>query len=522
MNAGPRLQPPLPPTIPRILTQEQYESEWKPKGWRLIIIGPTATWREEWGVWEAIRDIVQNCLDETEAYQYGYDEQGLWIADKGRGVAVEDFLLGPPKLKPEYARGKFGEGMKIAALALLRKSYAVHVHTVRKELWIVFLEQKVNGRVQTLAALWKPNGTARGTRFHIIGYHGSAFHERFAVNIPRSQILSQSPSRIESPALHYNQLIRPGKPPDGAGGWVTPHTPFIYCRDIYLRDINSPWSYNLWDFEVAPDRHGPRSEAEMFRNMGRLWSSVTKISLVKQLIPMLTDPEIHGAAPMLHSIENDRMQMPSQYYTSEDTSRLWQQAWNSVVGRDAVLRTDPKYDGMVQHLGYRSVSVVIGVRSAFENLIKTDKELVRDMSEKLEQARRIPDAQITPRQQANLELARALASRFSPEINVWAAIIPPASDMVSRTAGLYEYITGEIKISADMLDHARDTVSVMVHELGHHIAYHRNLGRFDPDPIINSADLTPGHAHAMEKAAGDIAAALMSGQFDEELSNVEW
>ena len=137
---------------PRVLTMEEYEGSWKPQGWQLIIIGPTSTWRQDWGEWEAIRDIVQNALDEAESYQYGYDAKGLWIADKGKGVAIADFLLGPPKLKPDYARGKFGEGMKIAALALLRKGYSVKVETVGREIWIIFLEQKVNGRAETLAA----------------------------------------------------------------------------------------------------------------------------------------------------------------------------------------------------------------------------------------------------------------------------------------------------------------------------------------------------------------------------------
>ena len=109
---------------PVVLTPEEYERDWKPQGWQLIIIGPTSTWRQEWGEWEAIRDIVQNALDECEHYSWSYDNEGLYIRDNGKGIAVADFLLGPPKLKPDYARGKYGEGMKIAALAMLRKGSA--------------------------------------------------------------------------------------------------------------------------------------------------------------------------------------------------------------------------------------------------------------------------------------------------------------------------------------------------------------------------------------------------------------
>ena len=150
---------------PRVLTMEEYEGSWKPQSWQLIIIGPTSTWRQDWGEWEAIRDIVQNALDEAESYQYGYDAKGLWIADKGKGVAIADFLLGPPKLKPDYARGKFGEGMKIAALALLRKGYSVKVETVGREIWIIFLGQRVNARAGPRAPIWRSNGRTRGKKF---------------------------------------------------------------------------------------------------------------------------------------------------------------------------------------------------------------------------------------------------------------------------------------------------------------------------------------------------------------------
>jgi hypothetical protein len=232
---------------PAVLSRDEFEHAWKPQGWELVIIGPTSTWRQEWGEWEAIRDIVQNALDEAESYQWGYDDKGLWIADLGKGVAVADFLLGPPKPKPDHARGKFGEGMKIAALALLRRGYSVHVRTAGRDIWVFFLKQRVDGVADTLAAMWRPNGRARGTEFHIIGYFGPAFEDRFTVNLPRRALLARGPSPLAEPVQRFNQLLSP----------AYTATPRIYARDIFMRDINSPYSYNLWGFAMAPDRHGP-------------------------------------------------------------------------------------------------------------------------------------------------------------------------------------------------------------------------------------------------------------------------
>ena len=54
---------------PVVLTPGEYERDWKPHGWRLIIIGPTSTWRQDWGEWEAIRDAVRVAVDAAEPGQ---------------------------------------------------------------------------------------------------------------------------------------------------------------------------------------------------------------------------------------------------------------------------------------------------------------------------------------------------------------------------------------------------------------------------------------------------------------------
>jgi len=292
---------------PRVLSMEEYHSRWQPEGWQLIIIGPTSTWRQEWGEWEAIRDIVQNALDEAEAYRWGYDERGLWISDRGKGVAVADFLLGPPKLKPDWARGRFGEGMKIAALALIRKGYPVYIETVGRELWVVFLEQKVNGTAETLAALWRPDGARVGTRFHIIGYTGSAFADRFAVNLPRSAIIAEGPSPVTRPVRRFNQLIEYQFPVALPGGWYEKGAGAsrIFARDIYMRDINSLYSYNLWGFDMAPDRHGPKNESDMWVDMGRLWCCVTRVDLLEKFLQMVRQP------PVIETDESHNVNMDS-------------------------------------------------------------------------------------------------------------------------------------------------------------------------------------------------------------------
>ena len=34
---------------PKVLSMEEYRQLWQPQGWELITIGPTSTWRQDWG-----------------------------------------------------------------------------------------------------------------------------------------------------------------------------------------------------------------------------------------------------------------------------------------------------------------------------------------------------------------------------------------------------------------------------------------------------------------------------------------
>ena len=499
---------------PKVLSMKEYRSDWEPKGWQLIVIGPTSTWRQDWGEWEAIRDIVQNALDETENYSWGYDDEGLYIRDVGKGVAVADFLLGPPKLKPDYARGKFGEGMKIAALALLRQGYSVRVETVGKEIWIIFLEQKVNGTAETLAALWRPNGRRAGTIFHIAGYTGTAFEDRFAVNLRREAVVGQGPSLQHDPIRRFNQLLDLTLPPR------------IYARDIYLRDINSPYSYNLWSFPLAPDRHAPKEEYQMWADVGRLWASITKVEHLEVFLQMVKEP------PLLETVESRMIEMgdwnmgiepvTGKNYADfiKENASSWQVAWRNVMHPDpldppAVIRTDPRWDGMVKHLNYKSVSLQSTVRLSLSRAITTDEALVKASQERLREVEIVPDERLDPVPRAHLKLAREITKKvfpFSPPAGVHAAIIPPASDRV-RTAGLYSTTTSDVYIAMEQMPRLHNVIDTLVHELAHHRQFKRTG---------EAEDLSPVHMEAMQWVAAEVVKITSLSELEPLFREVTW
>lgn len=482
-----------PKVYPRVMSMKDFREKWEPKGWKIIFIGPTSTWRQDWGEWEAIRDLVQNALDETETYKSWYDEEGLWIADQGKGVAVADFLLGPPKLKPDYARGKYGEGMKIASLALLRKGYPVHVLTVGKELYMIFVEQEAGDtKVQSLAALWRPDGTEIGTKWHIIGYFGDSYSDRFTINLPKSAFVSQAPTRITQPKLRYDQLIKHDFGEQSR----------IFGRDIYMKEINSPFSYNLWGFEMAPDRTAPKNESDIYVDMGRVWSYVNDVALLESFFRMVKDPA------EIIAVENHNIDMTwsmgrdntGELYSAKikENAEIWKKAWNNVLGSSTVIRTNDALDPAVRHLGYSSVTLDWGVKEAVGSVIKTDRALINESQDRLREVEVIPDSELSQSQRAHLELARAIGKVYKVG-GVVAAIIPPASDRV-RTAGMYGRTTQEVYISLEQLETGRKTIDTVIHELAHHTS--------------GAEDLMEGHSEEMTKIAGKVVSLVSEGSFD--------
>jgi len=195
-----------------------------------------------------------------------------------------------------------------------------------------------------------------------------------------------------------------------------------------------------------------------------------------------------------------------------ENREIWQQAWNRTVGRNTVLELDRSLRNMVLHLGYTPVECGDGL----SRVIKTDRQLIAEMTAKLNNAARVPDNRLSVYQLAHLGLARAIARDFSKTGPVDAAVIPPASDAVERTAGVYEFGPAAIRIHVDMLNIASDMVSVMVHELGHHRAYIRTGSQ------ERAGDLTRDHAEAMEEVAAIIFRSVVEGQYDEYLKKVSW
>lgn len=83
----------------------------------------TKDYRKEWGVIEAVRELVQNCLDNKNCeHMYEYVNGVITITTRNFVLPMETFALGESQNKTDSSIGGFGEGFKLALLILQRES----------------------------------------------------------------------------------------------------------------------------------------------------------------------------------------------------------------------------------------------------------------------------------------------------------------------------------------------------------------------------------------------------------------
>ncbi len=102
-----------------------------------------------WGVWEGVREVVQNALDAQDDYpscpmEITHSGGHLQIRSDGAVLGQEVLLLGKTsKEGREDQRGQFGEGLKLGLLALVREGYDTYIMNGDNK-WTPYIDRSEN------------------------------------------------------------------------------------------------------------------------------------------------------------------------------------------------------------------------------------------------------------------------------------------------------------------------------------------------------------------------------------------
>ena len=132
-----------------------------------------------WGINEAIREILQNAIDaDKNGYKKSiyYSGDTLYINNEGISLSAKDLILGcSSKSDQDGMIGKYGEGFKLALVVLLRKGMNVYVDNNDK-LWSPSFKVSEQFGTQVLNIEESDNGRGEGLTFVISPVDQQLYH----------------------------------------------------------------------------------------------------------------------------------------------------------------------------------------------------------------------------------------------------------------------------------------------------------------------------------------------------------
>ncbi|MFH1485888.1 MAG: hypothetical protein ABIH46_07450 [Chloroflexota bacterium] len=478
------------PDVPPEITAEGL-ARYTAQGFHALTGRETPAYARDWGMWEAIRDLVQNALDETEDFtleRTGTDV--TFISDRGQGFGVMAFMLGQEKQKPDYMRGRFGEGMKLACIAILREGYRLSFETYGQGRPLegagTFLEQVVLGeRVKSLAFLVRDATTPiNGTTFRITGYTGPLYAERFAQNQVAVEIIPVL--QMVRPLQRYDCIF-----PGDTGIRAKSPPGYVYARDIYMKTEPTRLSYNMWGFNMARDRHAPEDSWQYERALGDLWCGVTDVPLIRYFLTAVTSDDAtfeKEARFTIWEAGTARLQRNADF---------WKRAWAATFGRAAVM-IRPELVPRLNHWGYEAINLPYNMRAAIGSVVGTDESVLAELGESLRVGTEpVPDRALTGDETRHLSVLRYISDHLAIALEKRPTI--QAAEFTTETVqGDYDPSTLTINIKRSFLLQFGEALDIFIHEYAHY--------------WTNADDGTERHTRAISTVGRYVGELLTSGE----------
>jgi len=377
----------------------------------------------EWGTWEAIREIYQNSLDATgKVPNVEFNDGNLTISDNGNGLTLKQLcLLGISEKTTNDARGHFGEGLKIGLVIFVRKGHTVEL---------------------------------RSKDFKAIVDHVEKFGEkvlryRYTENLEDFQGL-QITVKGFSEDINFKELFNDGTKntivKNIHGEIIEENTHRLYVKNIFVKELdNSVFSYDIRNIRLERDRNTP-NEYDVQYYVGYLLDSVKSLEQAVKVIEAFKRNTLES---------NVRHFNGNSYYVK---------AFKMLYGENATISNDDGISGKARYHGFKNIIFsnerireafeYLGIRNTLgainDKMAKRKEKEVKDLS-KLE-AKNLKESLLT--------LARATHLK-----------IPTVKVYVSRDKDLLGYCkrqNGIIGLNRIVLKNRGELITTLTEELVHY------------------------------------------------------
>jgi len=130
---------------------------------RIVTLTISDNYVIDWGIWEAIRELAQNAMDNFDKtgnpMSIGFHKRtkNFIVQSKNTKLDISSLILGNgDKQQDAKCRGKFGEGYKLALIVLLRLGIKITIQNA-DEVWVpnFFYNSEFNANLLTISIIEK-------------------------------------------------------------------------------------------------------------------------------------------------------------------------------------------------------------------------------------------------------------------------------------------------------------------------------------------------------------------------------
>jgi len=298
-----------------------------------------------WGVWEALRELLQNAADADDkgyAMSISRTKSGtIKIYNDGADLSRDTLLLGTSsKRGDDTQRGKFGEGYKLALLVLSRANVQVVAHT-RYETWTPVIEHSERfGADVVKVKVRSANKPRDGLTFLIKGISERAWDQ-----IQQRCLFLRKPADGDAVEVSGGTLLT-GEQYKG----------LLFSRGLFVGQLPNDYGYG-YDL--------PHVELDRDRKLADPWSLRWEISRVFKRAFERDAIDVATAIRMLNSDtgEADALKNNVGYHDDAALVDRVAEAFLSEHGENAVAVTNMEASTEAAHVGLKGV-VVSGALAA--------------------------------------------------------------------------------------------------------------------------------------------------------------
>jgi hypothetical protein len=409
-----------------------------------IDLSITAAYLPDWGLAEGVRELVQNARDAE--IQFGarmavrHDKGSrLIIENEGVELPHEALLFGTTtKLERDDLIGRFGEGLKLGILALVRSGFPVRIRS-GSEVWVpeIVRSEKFKARILSVE-IRGGNEPRKRVRVEVAGISEAGW-ESLRSNFLFLQKLRAS-DQVETPA-----------------GTLLLHDDFagqIYVKGIRVaRRENVRYGYDLVHAKVDRDRR-MLDEHDVKNETSRIWQDA-----------IARRPDLEGPLYQLLKQESAVDAAHASWHLSEAQRKALADRFVNEFGSAAVPVESSGESMQIEHLGRKGIVAARPIREALRTVFGTVDSLKRELAKEI--VRRWSWADLaTTEQRCFTNAVRMLKS--ATDVRVEAIDIV---DFRSETLrGLYDGEARKIRIARRLLNDEAATLAELVHEAAHSVS----------------------------------------------------